>query len=87
MKKKELVPLHELGTTVKDTITGYEGVVTGITFWLNGCTRVGVTSRELKDGIPKDAQWFDEMQLEAVKAKVEPVQPKRGGPMPDPRMF
>jgi hypothetical protein len=82
---KELKSKHALGTTVKDTITGYQGVVTGITFWLNGCTRIGIQSRELKDGIPKDAQWFDEMQLIQIDTEPEPIQPDRGGPMPDPK--
>jgi heat shock protein HspQ len=85
MSEKQLTPKHRLGATVRDSITGYEGVIIGVTFWLNGCTRVGVQSREMKDGIPKDAQWFDEMQLESTEAAVEPTQPKRGGPMPDPK--
>ena len=41
-----------LGFTVKDIITGFTGVVTAKTVWLNGCIRYGVQSRELKDGIP-----------------------------------
>lgn len=56
----------ELGQTVKDVISGYEGVVTSITAYLYGCSRVTVQSREMKDGKPVDYQVFDEQQLQIV---------------------
>jgi len=31
-----------LGCRARDTITGFEGVVTSITRWLNGCDRIGI---------------------------------------------
>lgn len=76
----------ELGTTVKDVITGFEGVVVGRTEWLNGCVRYGVQSRELKDGVPKEAQWLDEEQLSVVKNRKRlPIGDPTGGPKPTPR--
>jgi hypothetical protein len=74
------------GDTVRDTITGFEGVVIGVrvTFWLNGCRRYGIQPREMKDGKPIDSAWFDEEQLELV-SEAEPKDAKpSGGPMPDP---
>ena len=70
---------------VMDTITGYSGVVIGVTFWLNGCVRVGVQTKEMKDGKPIDPEWFDDQQLESIAKPEKPAEKKRGGPMPDPK--
>ncbi len=59
-----------LGDKVKDTITGYEGIVVADTIWLNGCLRVIVQSRELKDGVPVERQEFDTAQVELIEANV-----------------
>ncbi|MDG6938500.1 MAG: hypothetical protein JRN42_08210 [Nitrososphaerota archaeon] len=75
---------YALGQEVRDTITGFSGVVTSVTHWLNGCVRVGVQPRELKDGKPIDAEVFDEEQLEAVKkSATEKAGRRSGGPCPD----
>jgi hypothetical protein len=80
----------ELGDEVRDTITGFAGVVIGLTQWLHGCRRITVQPRELKDGKPIEAMSFDEPQLEVVKAAntPEPVKQERartGGPRPEPQ--
>jgi hypothetical protein len=67
---------------VKDAVTGFTGIVTSYTEYLNKCVRVGVTSQELKDGKPIDAHVFDEEQLIIVKAaavKIDKPKPT-GGP-------
>lgn len=73
-----------LGDDVKDTITGYVGCVVAKTEWLNGCWRISVQSRELKDGKPIDAVTFDVEQLVLVKSsrQAEPVR-RTGGDRPD----
>lgn len=55
----------ELGQGARDTISGFVGVVYGITVFLNGCVRIGLAPKGLHDGKPIDTQWFDEPQLEA----------------------
>jgi hypothetical protein len=74
----------KLGDDVRDTITGYVGCVVSKTEWLNGCWRIGVQSRELKDGKPIDNCVFDVEQLEVVKAakKEMPVE-RTGGDRPN----
>ena len=73
----------ELGEKVRDQISKFEGIVIGVTEFLNGCTRVGVQSTVLKDGTPIDVEWFDEPQLEEVQKAVINCGPKNtGGPMP-----
>jgi hypothetical protein len=78
----------QLGCTAKDKITGFTGVVTAKTQWLNGCVRVSLQPRELKDGKPIDSQTFDVEQVEVVDANhyAEPAPPMRavGGPKPEP---
>lgn len=77
----------KLGDTVKDTITGVEGVVVCISDWLNGCQTISVQQRELnKDGHPHDRLPFDVEQLEVVpQAARVPTMAKTGGDAQDVR--
>lgn len=88
-----------LGDEAQDTITGFKGIVVGITEWLYGCRRIGIVSQKLnKDGRVDDPLWFDELQVKVTKqGKVAPArsapevpqpQPHRfGGPRNDPKRF
>jgi len=70
----------KLGDKARDTISGFEGVVTCISDWLNGCRRVTIQPEKLHDGKPIDNCCFDIEQLEkVVKAKPRKVT-KTGGP-------
>lgn len=53
--KKEI----KFGDLVKDSITGYEGVVTGFTSYLTGCDQVLVTQKWKKQDGDVKAAWFD----------------------------
>lgn len=72
-----------LGTKVKDKVSGYEGIAICRSVFLNGCIRITVQAPVDKEGkIPADA-WFDEQQLEIVDAKSIMMKPKKqltGGP-------
>ena len=71
----------ELGSTVKDTITGFEGVVIRRTEWLNNCATYGVQPRKLVDGKIQEQGNFDEPQLELVpEEKPLDSSPRTGGP-------
>lgn len=69
----------ELGSRVRDLITGFEGAVIGRTEWLYGCARIVVEGLELKDGKPHDPQWFDEQRVEELEQGKYPVSPARCG--------
>lgn len=83
----------QLGDTIKDMITGFEGVAIAETRWLNGCRRWAILSRELKDGVPLEMQWVDTDQCAFVKEAdptiaemdkaLSTVEP--GGPQDDPK--
>ncbi len=60
-----------LGFTVRDRITGFQGVATGRTLYLNGCVRYTVEGRVQDDGkLP--VEWFDEARLEIVEKDKAP---------------
>jgi len=63
----------QLGDLVRDIISGFEGVITGKTEWLNGCVRYMLEPRSLdKDGNRVAANWFDSAQVELVTKAVIP---------------
>lgn len=72
-----------LGDKVKDTVSGFKGIVTGRTTFLPGCVRCGITSDKLSGGKPIDTMWFDEPQLVVISAnKVKEGNHTTGGPCP-----
>lgn len=73
-----------LGDVVKDSITGFQGVVVCISQWYHGCKRVTVQPTELKDGKPIDTVTFDEPQLILVESKQHKPLSRTGGPRPEP---
>ena len=73
----------KLGSLARDTITGFEGVIIARTEWLNGCVRVSLQPRELKDGKPIEAICFDIQQVTLVEPGAGATK-QSGGPMPNP---
>ena len=83
----------ELGSTVKDVVTGFEGVVTARYIFLYGCERYCVQPAVKKDdktNLPKE-KTFDEPQLKVIKkptaAFLKTLEPsaavdRPGGPVP-----
>lgn len=70
----------ELGTKVKDKITGLTGIVVCKAEWLYGCIRYVVQPQELKDGKPVDNCSFDEDQLKVIEPERPAKSSLRGGP-------
>ncbi len=74
-----------LGDKVKDRINGFEGIVTGLAYYLYGCRQVYVAPTSLAEhGKWPDGQWIDEDRV-AVVAPDEVEQPdsaadRAGGP-------
>jgi hypothetical protein len=70
----------DLGEEVKDSITGFKGVIRARTQYLTGCTTYALQSKDLKDGRPQDWVWIDEDLLKAV-SKTKNIIKQRGGPI------
>ena len=54
------------GVRVKDIISGYEGVVTGMSSWITGCNQYSVSPGLDDKGEFRDNQWLDEDRLRIV---------------------
>jgi hypothetical protein len=78
----------KLGSRVRDTLTGFEGIATGRTEYLYGCIRILIEPAELKDGKPVEALWFDDQRVAVIvedgpKVSADSVA-TAGGPQNDP---
>lgn len=70
-----------LGDKVKDTVSGFAGVVTCRHEYLNGCARLSIQPPVNKDGTLPEERSFDEPQLKVTKPRVVKEGSKRkGGP-------
>ena len=69
----------KLGDRVKDTISGFEGIVTGKAEYLYGCMQILVQPESLQEnGQPTESRWMDE-QLFTTEPEA-----KAGGPQKSP---
>jgi len=55
-----------LGHKVKDAVTGFEGVVTSMSFDLYGCIQAIVTPEVDKKGEKGESHWFDVSRLKVL---------------------
>jgi hypothetical protein len=58
----------QLGSLVRDTISGFEGIAMARADYLTACTTYAVAAKGLHEGKPIAWQWFDEPRLEVVEA-------------------
>lgn len=73
----------QLGDKVLDTVTDFKGVCVAITSWLNGCRRIGIQSKDKKDGLPVDIFTVDENQVEVIATSSHIPKRATGGPWND----
>ena len=59
-------PGLKLGDKVRDTVSGFTGIVIARTDYLHGTTRFGATSRSLDGAESPKTEWFELTQLEPV---------------------
>lgn len=77
-----------LGDTLKDIITGFEGVAMARSQYFTGCHHYGLCPSELtKDGKEPDWMWVDESRLALVDEKTKVLfnaDSPSSGPHPNP---
>ena len=61
--------INMLGLKVKDAVTGFNGVVTTVSFELYGCVQAVVTPPANSDGEVKAGRWFDVTRLKIIDSK------------------
>lgn len=71
-----------LGDRVRDRISGFEGIVSAKSEYLNGCVRILVDPESLEDsGKLIKGAWFDDVQIELVEKSVLEIEGRpNGGP-------
>lgn len=69
----------KLGDRVKDTISGFKGIMVSHAKHLHGCDTIGVKPEVLHDGQPIECQWFDILRMELVEERYSEVVPKGEG--------
>lgn len=60
----------ELGDKVRDTLSGFTGIVMARSEHLTGCNQFHVLPASEKDNDLKDGQWFDVERLEKLESGV-----------------
>lgn len=66
------------GSTARDSVTKFTGIITAKAEYDTGCTRYQLTPTVDGEGKLREAEWFDEPRLGGVD-----VGP--GGPQPSPK--
>ena len=56
----------KMGQKVKDRITGFTGIITGMCSHITGCDTIGVNPGIDKDGKLQEVNWFDWTRLEIL---------------------
>lgn len=74
----------KLGSTVKDVITGFTGIVMARTEYLTKCAHLGILVTKMpKDGKIPNWEWIDETRCTVVKKEKiklqEPAIPESNG--------
>jgi len=80
--------IYELGQKGKDKITGFEGILTSRVEFLTGCNRYSIQPTILNNGMPYEAIYIDESQIEILGKGIlkEEVQGgAKGACAPNPR--
>lgn len=74
----------ELGSKVRDSVTGFTGIAMGRSTFMTGCDRIGIQPPVGDDGKLPEAQWFDEPLVDVLAPPADraPVDRDIGGPMP-----
>lgn len=89
-RKKAATPIAgavvENGDRARDKISGFSGIVTCMSTWINGCVRAYVQPEEVKkdgglpEGVSFDVEQLDVLEKQAVRMNGRPT----GGPFPNP---
>jgi hypothetical protein len=63
----QIISKFDMGDTVKDDVTGYEGVVVAITHYMTGCTHASLQAKKNKEGKVPEWESFEETRMTLVK--------------------
>ncbi|KZK99178.1 hypothetical protein [Pseudovibrio sp. Ad26] len=76
-----------LGDKVKDTLSGFTGIVLARSEHITGCNQLFVLPSSEKDNKLNDGQWFDVERIEKLEDKAVEIASRRtGADIPLPRV-
>ena len=58
--------MTKLGTRVRDRITGFTGIVTGVCHYISGCNQALVVPPVDDQGKRRESEWFDVQRLQRL---------------------
>ena len=67
----------------KDTITGFEGIVTGLVKYMTGCNQVLLAPPVKDDGGYRESQWFDDSRVTVLTEAAVTIADPGDHPRPD----
>lgn len=74
----------ELGSKIKDEVTGFKGIATARCEYMNGCIQYEITPTQLKDGVPQKVYWIDKQRIILLIKKESSEKKRPGGPANHP---
>lgn len=81
-----MITKHEFGFSngdeVKETVTGFEGIITGSVIYLTGCNQYLVAAKAKDNFTEPISNWYDEGRLtllESKKIESKDVKGKKNG--------
>lgn len=63
---------ENFGKRGRDKVTGFEGVITAITYYMYGCAQVLLIPTVDKEGKKREGEWFDEGRIDIFEEIVKP---------------
>lgn len=75
-----MVTIKDLGKEAEDKVTGFKGIIIGVSQWLTGCNQVCIKPKVDKDGTMKEAEWVDEGQAVIIGEGIDAEDVKSGNP-------
>lgn len=77
----------ELGSRLRDVVTGFEGTATAVVKYLNGCVQYCIVPKVKEDGNMPNGEYIDVDRLEFVSEKQSIRRENQGGIMRIVPMF
>jgi len=73
--------MKNFGKLAIDKVTGFQGIITAVTYYLYGCAQYCLTPKVDNNGKTQDNHWFDEGRLEIIGegVSVESVRSEKPG--------
>ena len=79
---------ENFGRIGTDIITGFTGIITGVTLYVYGCEQYCIIPKITKDGKRQDCEWFDvsRIKVSGKKISLENIENVKGAEIPSEKL-